>query len=60
MTTNKNVTKSFILKAVINPIRLFNPVYITPNATNKDITYNIITIICVSIFIILLLINLTS
>ena len=50
MTTNKNVTKSFILKVVINPIRLFSPVYITPNATNKDITYNIITIIYANIF----------
>ena len=45
MTTNKNVTKSFILKAVINPIRLFSPVYITPNVIDSDIIYKIVTII---------------
>ena len=50
MTTNKNVTKSFILKAVINPIRLFSPVYITPNVIDSDITYKIITITYANIF----------
>ena len=50
MTTNKNVTKSFILKAAINPIRLFSPVYITPNVIDSDITYKIITITYASSF----------
>ena len=50
MTTNKNVTKSFILKAVINPTKLVNPIYINPRVTVIDIPYRIITIICASIF----------
>lgn len=53
MTTNKNVTKSFILKAVINPMILDRPVYTNANTTNRDSEYSIVAIKIANVFIFL-------